>query len=85
MKEIIVHEKYPEYFETNIEWQVIRSHRIWILIDVVKELVWDCVLKIKKSPTIEDYERLKSTWMLWEFHPEATWNYNDDKHLLYNK
>lgn len=31
-----------------------------------------------KGMSLTDYQKLKSTGMMWEFHPEATGNWKED-------
>lgn len=44
--EIEIIEKYPDYFEANLDWVCFRSEKVEILIDTFKELVWDCMIRI---------------------------------------
>lgn len=81
-------EKYNKQFTAKVNWTVYLSNSLPDLMQKIKDSVWDCLIQVKCIDRLVDedfYNRLLSSWMLWEFHPEAKWNWKEDKKIFHNE
>lgn len=71
-------------WKNNIDWQCCDSRRnICTHSKVVSEDISNKVWKyLCWVISLEQYLLLKWSGMMWEFHPEATWDYNIDKFII---
>lgn len=78
-------EKYNKQFTANVNWTLYLSTSLPDLMQQIKDNVWNCLMKVKCIDRLVDedfYNRLLASWMLWEFHPEAKWNWLEDIHIF---
>jgi len=82
MQKIKIYEKHIKYYETEIDWKLIRSHNIEILLNSIKETVWDSIITLIESISLEDYDKIRKSGVLFQRYPNAIWIYEKDKHLF---